>query len=141
MNRRAVGVVVTSGVVLAAMVGLAPSAFAGFVGQTPTGAIVNGQGLPMPLSGNCADLKGSAAEAAVSGGTGLTGGWVSSWEPWGGQPILGILMTPMHVTEPVAQWGYGCIRTIANFEGSWYIVGTGPGQGPIPPEYYDDAQS
>ena len=38
------------------------------------------QGLPLPSSGQCADLTGADQGAAY--GTGVTGGWVRSWEPW-----------------------------------------------------------
>lgn len=38
------------------------------------------QGLPLPVSGRCEDLEGADAIAAY--GTGATGGWAKSWEPW-----------------------------------------------------------
>jgi len=139
MNRRVVGAAVASGVVLAGMVGLAPGAFAGVGGGTPTGAIIEHQGLPMPASGNCADLKGTALDTVAAWGTGLSGHWVQSWEPWGG-PIYapGVRTTPVNTSDFTEHWGWACIRTIANYGGGdWFFVGSAEGESPAPPLYYD----
>ena len=37
------------------------------------------QGLPMPTSGNCADITNDSVYAY---GTGLTGGWTKQWGDW-----------------------------------------------------------
>ena len=69
--------------------------------------IRRGQGLPMPASGNCADVK----DADYAWGTGLTGGWKKGWEPW------------VNASAPEGQrGGWACIRTLVNRGGNtWFI--------------------
>lgn len=59
------------------------------------------QGLPLPGSGSCADVK----DADYAWGTGLTGGWQKAWEPW--------------VNE--GKGGWACVRTMAYAGGEWVI--------------------
>jgi hypothetical protein len=61
------------------------------------------QGLPMPSSGLCADVK----DAAFAWGTGLTGGWTKAWEPW--------------VNPDGGKGGWACTRTLVYVDGSWAI--------------------
>lgn len=81
--------------------------------QTSTGAqeqapkALIGQGLPMPATGSCDDVH----DADYAWGTGLTGGWQKSWEPWvrsGG--------------SSEATGGWACIRTLENMGGRWVIA-------------------
>ncbi|MEI8084002.1 MAG: hypothetical protein WCI74_19365 [Actinomycetes bacterium] len=73
---------------------------------SPTTLTVIHQGLPMPASGNCADVQ----DAAVAYGTGLHGGWIKGWEPW---PVSG---------NPAVHGGWACIRAIVNPGGqAWSI--------------------
>ena len=104
---------------LVSLVALAPSASARFGPvEQPSGAIIQGQGLPMPKSGNCADLTGTALDELYSWGTGLSGHWVKGWDTWGG---------------PDGRGGDVCVRTLAiNGEG-WFFVGTGEGEFAAPP--------
>ncbi len=69
--------------------------------------IRRGQGLPMPASGNCADVK----DADYAWGTGLTGGWTKGWEPW------------VNASAPEGhRGGWACIRTLVNRGGeAWFI--------------------
>lgn len=60
------------------------------------------QALPMPASGDCLDV----ADADVSWGTGLQGGWVRGWEPWVGKPGIG---------------GWACVRTLVHRGVMWTI--------------------
>ncbi len=41
--------------------------------------VASPQGLPMPTSGNCADITN---DAVYGYGTGLTGGWTKQWGDW-----------------------------------------------------------
>jgi hypothetical protein len=71
--------------------------------NTPT---VIRQAMPMPASGNCADVQ----DAAVSYGTGLHGGWIKGWEPW---PDSG---------SPTVHGGWACIRAIVNQGGQTWSI-------------------
>lgn len=59
------------------------------------------QALPVPVSGSCADIE----DAALAWGTGLTGGWRKSWEPW-----------------VSANGGWACSRTLVNTGSTWAIA-------------------
>ena len=123
MKRRVVGVLAGSGVMLAGLIGGAPGASAG-VGPVnlPSGAIIQGQGLGMPKSGNCADLAGTAEDKALSWGTGLSGHWVKGWDTWGG---------------PDGRGGDVCVRMMAVYGGQWFFVGSGEGESAAPPLVLD----
>ena len=60
------------------------------------------QGLPVPADGTCT----SVADAQYAWGTGLSGGWVKSWEPWvdGGKG------------------GWACNRSLVNKGGNNWII-------------------
>lgn len=63
------------------------------------------QALPMPSSGKCADIK----DSAYAWGTGLTGGWQKSWQPWAGTPD--------------SNGGWACARTFVMLNGvTWSIA-------------------
>jgi hypothetical protein len=64
--------------------------------QLPSPAVY--QGLPMPASDSCADVK----DADYAWGTGLTGGWQKSWQPW-----------------VSSKGGWACIRAFVNTGGRW----------------------
>ena len=69
--------------------------------------IRRGQGLPMPSSGNCADVK----DADYAWGTGLTGGWTKGWEPW------------VNASAPEGhRGGWACIRTLVNRGGNTWLI-------------------
>lgn len=74
----------------------APSA----VDQTPAPLY---QGLPLPASGSCADVK----DADYAWGTGLTGGWVKAWEPW--------------VASADGKGGWACTRTLVFTGEDWAV--------------------
>jgi hypothetical protein len=90
--------------------GLGPTnfAFATFVdtadGQAPTPIR---QGLPLPASGSCADVQ----DTQYAWGTGLTGGWQKTWEPW--------VTAPMGATHT---GGWACSRTLVNAGGQGWAI-------------------
>jgi len=57
------------------------------------------QGVPMPDSGDCADV----VDEHLGWGTGVSGGWQRAWEPWAGQSGAG--------------GGWACIRALVNRTG------------------------
>lgn len=65
------------------------------------------QGLPMPNSGSCADVQ----DADYSWGTGLSGGWQKSWQPW---------VRAEGSAESVGGWA--CIRTLQNTGGETWVI-------------------
>jgi hypothetical protein len=66
------------------------------------------QGLPMPASGDCADVQ----DAAYAWGTGLKGGWTKAWEPW------------VHASAPEGQrGGWACTRSLVNRGGDTWVIG------------------
>lgn len=64
-----------------------------------------GQGLPMPASGNCADVD----DKDFSWGTGLYGGWHRSWTTW------------RRDNGEIFHDGWACIRSFEHVDGSWRI--------------------
>jgi len=65
------------------------------------------QALPMPDSGFCLDIT-PEQNAFAAYGTGVTGGWVKSWEPW--------------VANGAGGWG--CQRNLVNTGGdNWTVMG------------------
>lgn len=65
------------------------------------------QGLPMPASGDCADVQ----DAAYAWGTGLKGGWTKAWEPW------------VNASAPEGQrGGWACTRTLVNRGGFTWVI-------------------
>lgn len=77
----------------------------------PTGSVAGPdqvrQGLPMPASGLCADVQ----DAQYAWGTGLTGGWLKSWQPWA---------NPTRAEGD--RWGWTCIRVMVNTGGSTWVI-------------------
>lgn len=65
------------------------------------------QGLPMPASGLCADVQ----DAQYAWGTGLTGGWLKSWQPWA---------NPTRAEGD--RWGWTCIRVMVNTGGNTWVI-------------------
>lgn len=66
------------------------------------------QALPMPASGQCADV----VDSDFAWGTGLNGGWVKGWEPW---------VTYSDPTIP--RGGWACVRSLVNTGGNRWILG------------------
>jgi len=65
------------------------------------------QALPMPDSGFCQDIT-TEQNAFAAYGTGVSGGWVKSWEPW--------------VANGAGGWG--CQRNLVNTGGNnWVVTG------------------
>ena len=67
------------------------------------------QGLPLSAAGTCDALD----DKAVAYGTGLTGGWKRSWEPWA-NPTIG--------ANGQRSGGWACIRTLINKGGSTWTI-------------------
>ena len=67
------------------------------------------QGLPLSATGTCESLD----DKAVAYGTGLTGGWRRSWEPW-------VNTTLGANGQRIGGWG--CIRTLVNKGGSTWTI-------------------
>jgi hypothetical protein len=61
------------------------------------------QGLPMPASGSCADVR----DADYAWGTGLTGGWTKAWELW--------------VDPAGGKGGWACTRALMHSGSVWTI--------------------
>jgi hypothetical protein len=74
-------------------------------GTEAAGPVPVHQGLPMPESGSCADVK----DADYAWGTGLTGGWAKAWEPW--------------VNRAEGKGSWACTRTLVNSGNAWVIQG------------------
>lgn len=64
------------------------------------------QGLPMPASNSCKDI----VDSEFAWGTGLTGGWTKSWEPW---------VRSAGSTE--ATGGWACVRTMRMRDSVWVL--------------------
>lgn len=62
------------------------------------------QGVPMPDTGDCADV----VDEHLSWGTAVTDGWQRAWEPWAGQSGSG--------------GGWACIRALVNKKGHHWSV-------------------
>lgn len=62
------------------------------------------QGVPLPDSGDCADV----VDERLGWGTAVTGGWQRAWEPWAGQSGSG--------------GGWACIRALVNKTGHLWSV-------------------
>jgi hypothetical protein len=62
------------------------------------------QGVPLPDSGDCADV----VDEHLGWGTAVAGGWQRAWEPWAGQSGSG--------------GGWACIRAIVNKAGHHWSV-------------------
>lgn len=60
------------------------------------------QSIPLPSDGDCAAIS----DAGHAWGTGLTGGWVKSWEPW----------------VDAGNGGWACNRTLVNKSGAAWII-------------------
>jgi hypothetical protein len=83
----------------------------GSASTDPATWITIAQGLPLTPAGTCVGLD----DKAVGYGTGLSGGWQRSWEPW---------VNPTIGTNGQRVGGWGCIRTLVNKGGqSWQIAG------------------
>lgn len=67
------------------------------------------QGLPMPATGSCADVQ----DADYAWGTGLTGGWQKSWQPW---------VRSAGSSEPTGGWA--CIRTMTTIGKDTWVLAT-----------------
>ena len=76
----------------------------------PSQWIIVGQGLPMPATGQCSDVK----DADFAYGTGLTGGWMKAWEPWVNS-TLG--------ADGNRIGGWACTRTLINKGGQTWMIG------------------
>lgn len=80
-------------------------------GSSPgDGAAIIRQGLPMPASGLCADMS-RELDAEFAWGTGVSGGWEKSWQPWAGPLVDG-----------QRTWGWACIRTLVKRGGGAWVV-------------------
>lgn len=83
----------------------------GAQGRRTTPAPPMMQALPLPASGECADVD----DAAYGYGTGVTGGWARSWQPW--------VRTD---GEEIARGGWACVRVLEYSLGSesWHAQGS-----------------
>ena len=81
----------------------------GIVGGSGTAEITVLQGLPLSATGTCEALD----DKAVAYGTGLTGGWQRSWEPWVNTTIG---------ADGQRVGGWACIRTLINRGGSAWMI-------------------
>jgi hypothetical protein len=61
------------------------------------------QGLPLPVSGSCADIQ----DVNYAWGTGLTGGWTKAWEPW--------------VNLAAGKGGWACTRALVASGSIWVL--------------------
>ena len=83
--------------------------FGGAATVDPTKWITIPQGLPLSATGTCDALD----DKSVSYGTGLTGGWRRSWEPWVNTTIG---------ANGQRIGGWACIRTLINKGGSTWTI-------------------
>ena len=83
--------------------------FGGAGSVDPTKWITIPQGLPVSATGTCDALD----DKAVAYGTGLTGGWKRSWEPWVNTTIG---------ANGQRIGGWACIRTLINKGGSTWTI-------------------
>jgi len=67
------------------------------------------QGVPMPATGLCTGID----DANFAYGSGLTGGWVRSWEPWVNTTIG---------ANGQRIGGWACTRTLVNQGGQWWVI-------------------
>ena len=83
--------------------------FGGAATVDPTKWITIPQGLPLSATGTCDALD----DKAFAYGTGLTGGWQRSWEPW-------VNTTLGANGQRIGGWA--CIRTLINKGGSTWMI-------------------
>ena len=83
--------------------------FGGSASTDPANWIMILQGLPLSATGTCDALD----DSAVAYGTGLTGGWQRSWEPWVNTTIG---------ADGQRIGGWACIRTLINKGGSTWMI-------------------
>ena len=64
------------------------------------------QGVPLPLSGDCAEVD----EGQLTWGDTISGGWAKSWQSWA-----------VSEDPTVTRWeGWACIRTLVWTSGGWF---------------------
>ena len=83
--------------------------FGGAESVDPANWIAIRQGLPLSATGTCDALD----DKSVAYGTGVTGGWQRSWEPWV-NTTLGV--------DGQRIGGWACIRTLINKGGSTWMI-------------------
>lgn len=67
------------------------------------------QSIPVSSTGLCTDID----DATSSFGSGVTGGWVRSWEPWVNTTIG---------TNGQRIGGWACTRSLVNQGGQWWVI-------------------